>query len=275
KLVSTFVLDEADRMLDMGFIHDIRRILAMLPKERQTLFFSATMPNEIEKLAATMLKNPIRVAVNPVSSTAEKVKQFVMYVDAPRKRDLLKFLMQDPKFHRVIVFTRTKFAANRVSDVLSKNKIPSEAIHGNKSQNARTRALDMFRNNKIQVLIATDIASRGIDVDDISHVINFDVPNIAENYVHRIGRTARAGSEGIAISFCSEEEKAFIRDIEKTIGQPIEVERNHPYHSEQVEKSAVLSKGKAKAQLEKKEGTKNTFHKKRKKRFFNFDKKKK
>jgi ATP-dependent RNA helicase RhlE len=239
-------------MLDMGFIHDIRKVLVMIPKQRQTLFFSATMPPEIEKLSSTMLTNPVRIEVNPVSSTAEKVEQYVMYVEQSRKRDLLRHLLLDPKFYRVIVFTRTKHGANRVSEILSKNKISSEAIHGNKSQNARQRALDLFKNNKIQVLIATDIAARGIDIDGITHVINFEVPNISESYVHRIGRTARAGSTGIAISFCDIEEKAYIRDIEKLIGQPIEVDRDHPYHSNAVEVAQTLSKGKAKAQFERK-----------------------
>ena len=252
KQVKTFVLDEADRMLDMGFIHDIRKVLVMIPKQRQTLFFSATMPPEIEKLSSSMLTNPVRIEVNPVSSTAEKVEQYVMYVEQSRKRDLLRHLLLDPKFYRVIVFTRTKHGANRVSEVLTKNKISSEAIHGNKSQNARQRALDLFKNNKIQVLIATDIAARGIDIDGITHVINFEVPNISESYVHRIGRTARAGSTGIAISFCDIEEKSYIRDIEKLIGQPIEIDRNHPYHSNAVETAQTLSSGKAKAQFERK-----------------------
>ncbi|MGZ6418147.1 MAG: DEAD/DEAH box helicase [Pseudobdellovibrio sp.] len=252
KQIKTFVLDEADRMLDMGFIHDIKKVLTMIPQQRQTLFFSATMPNEIAKLSASMLKNPVKIEVNPVSSTAERVEQFVMYVEQSKKRDLLRHLLKDPKFYRVIVFTRTKHGANRVSDMLAKNNISSEAIHGNKSQNARQRALDLFKNNKIQVLIATDIAARGIDVDGITHVINFEVPNVAENYVHRIGRTARAGLAGIAISFCDIEEKSYIRDIEKTIGQPIPVDREHPYHSDSVEKAHTMSAGKAKAQIEQK-----------------------
>lgn len=250
--INTFVLDEADRMLDMGFIHDIKKVLTMIPKMRQTLFFSATMPPEIEKLASTMLMNPIRVEVTPVSSTAEKVDQSVMYVEQSKKKDLLRHVLKDPKFYRVIVFTRTKHGANRVSELLTKNKITSEAIHGNKSQNARQRALDNFKSGKTQVLIATDIAARGIDVDGITHVINFEVPNIAESYVHRIGRTARAGASGIAISFCDIEEKSYIRDIEKLIGQKIPVDREHPFHSDSVENSQTLSKGKAKAQFEKK-----------------------
>jgi len=244
------VLDEADRMLDMGFVRDIQKVLALIPKQRQTLFFSATMPNDIQKLANSMLTNPVRVEVTPVSSTAEKIDQKLMYVDKSQKKDLLRFVLNDPNMKRVIVFTRTKHGANRVSELLTKNKIPSEAIHGNKSQNARQRALDAFKAGKIRVLIATDIAARGIDVDGITHVINFEIPNIAESYVHRIGRTARAGAEGSAISFCDAEERSFIRDIEKIIGQQIPVDKNHPYHSAQVENARVMSSGKAKAMIE-------------------------
>jgi len=257
--INTFVLDEADRMLDMGFIHDIKKILTMIPKMRQTLFFSATMPAEIEKLSSTMLMKPIRVEVTPVSSTAEKVSQAVMYVEQSKKKDLLRHVLQDPKFYRVIVFTRTKHGANRVTDLLTKNRITSEAIHGNKSQNARQRALENFKNGKTQVLIATDIAARGIDVDGITHVINYEVPNVAESYVHRIGRTARAGASGIAISFCDIEEKSYIRDIEKLIGQSIPVDREHPYHSEAVEKAHAMSSGKAKAQIERKNNPRRRF----------------
>lgn len=266
--IKIFVLDEADRMLDMGFIHDIRKVLFYIPKKRQTLFFSATMPPEIEKLAATMLTNPVKVEVNPVSSTAEKVRQFLMYVEQPRKKDLLRHVLLNPELQRVIVFTRTKHGANRVSEVLSKNQIPSEAIHGNKSQNARQRALDNFKNNRTRVLIATDIAARGIDVDNVTHVINFEVPNISESYVHRIGRTARAGAAGVAISFCDIEEKSYIRDIEKLIGQKIDVDRNHPYHSDHVEKAALMSKGKAKAQFEKKNNGPSQRPPKKKKHFY-------
>lgn len=269
--IKTFVLDEADRMLDMGFIHDIKKILTLIPQQRQTLFFSATMPPEIEKLSASMLRNPVKIEVNPVSSTAEKVEQFVMYVEQAKKRDLLRHLLAQPKFHRVIVFTRTKHGANKVADILNKNKISSEAIHGNKSQNARQRALELFKNNKIQVLIATDIAARGIDIDGVSHVINFEVPNVAENYVHRIGRTARAGAGGIAISFCDVEEKSFIRDIEKTIGQAIPIDEDHPFHSEQVARAALVSSGKAKAQMEKRENSRGGGFKK-KRSFFSRNK---
>ncbi|MCM2352536.1 MAG: DEAD/DEAH box helicase [Pseudobdellovibrio sp.] len=248
--VQAFVLDEADRMMDMGFINDIQKILKILPKQRHNLFFSATMPPDIAKLANNILVNPERVEITPAATTAEKIEQWLMYVDKPQKRDLLKFLLDDKAFKRVIVFTRTKHGANRVAEVLLKSKITSAAIHGNKSQSARQRALEDFRSGHCRVLIATDIAARGIDVDDITHVINFEIPNIPENYVHRIGRTARAGREGIAISFCDAEEKSFIRDIEKATGKAIPVVTQQPYHSKAVELAALMSPGKAKAKLE-------------------------
>lgn len=245
-----FVLDEADRMLDMGFIADIRKIISMLPQKRQNLFFSATMPPDIEKLASTMLTNPERVEVTPVSSTAEKIVQSVMYVDKDKKRDLLRTILKDPKFSRVIVFTRTKHGANKVVEILVRNGISSEAIHGNKSQNARQKSLDNFKKGRVRILVATDIAARGIDIDDISHVINFELPNISESYVHRIGRTARAGAQGKAISFCDSEERAYLKDIEKLIGRAIPVDPDQPYHSKNVEHAKVLSHGKAKALIE-------------------------
>lgn len=250
KFVETFILDEADRMLDMGFINDIKKIIATLPRQRQTILFSATMPKEIEALANSILHDPIRVDVAPPATTAEKVSQSVMYVETSQKRDLLRHLLLKPEFKRVIVFARTKHGANKIAEVLNKNRVRSDAIHGNKSQNARIRSLENLKSGSIQVLIATDVAARGIDIDGITHVINYDVPNIAENYVHRIGRTARAGTEGIAISFCDVEEKAFIQDIEKTINMKITVDRKQPYHSVKVEQAQILSKGKAKAQLE-------------------------
>ena len=215
--VEVFVLDEADRMLDMGFIHDIRRIVGKLPAKRQTLFFSATMPREITELANAMLKDPVRVAVTPAATTVERIDQRVILVDRAAKPALLAQLLRSEPIDRVLVFTRTKHGADKVVRALAKSQIAAEAIHGNKSQNQRERALAAFRAGKMRTLVATDIAARGIDVDGISHVVNFDLPNIPESYVHRIGRTARAGADGIAISFCDGEERAYLRDIEKLI----------------------------------------------------------
>jgi superfamily II DNA/RNA helicase len=231
--VEILVLDEADRMLDMGFIHDIRRIVAKLPAERQTLFFSATMARETEDLGRMMLRDPARVAVTPQASTAERVSQRVVHIDKSGKANLLADLLRNEPIDRAIVFTRTKHGADRVVRQLSQQGLAAEAIHGNKSQGQRERALAAFRNGRVKTLIATDIAARGIDVDGITHVINFDLPNVPESYVHRIGRTARAGAEGVAISFCDHEERSYLRDIEKLIrmalpatdgrtGQPVE-----------------------------------------------------
>jgi len=232
KDIGIFVLDEADRMLDMGFIHDVRRVVALLPQKRQTLFFSATMPPEIQKLANSILVNPEKVEVTPVSSTADTVTQSVYFVDKKDKKKLLEYVLEDKNIGRVLVFTRTKHGADKVVKDLNKHGVTAEAIHGNKSQNARQRALNNFKDGKIRVLVATDIAARGIDVDMLSHVINFEIPEVPETYVHRIGRTGRAGASGIALSFCDEEEKADWRNIIKLIGKQIPIVNNHPYPSE-------------------------------------------
>jgi ATP-dependent RNA helicase RhlE len=223
-----FVLDEADRMLDMGFIHDVRRVIALLPAQRQTLFFSATMPPDIMDLSARILTDPARVAVTPIASTAEKIQQSVYHVAQANKRALLTHVLQDPAIERVLVFTRTKHGANRVAEHLVKARISAEAIHGNKSQNARERALSGFKAGTTRVLVATDIAARGIDVDGVTHVINFDLPDVPESYVHRIGRTARAGASGIAFSFCDAEEKSQLWAIERLIRMRIAVVEDHP-----------------------------------------------
>lgn len=231
--LEVFVLDEADRMLDMGFIHAIRKILTLLPPKRHNLFFSATMPPDIVKLADSMLTNPARIEVTPASSTVELIDQCIMFVNHDKKRDLLKHVLQDKSIERAIIFTRTKHGANRVAELLEKTGIKSDAIHGNKSQSARQRALENFRTGKSRVLVATDLAARGIDIDDITHVINFEIPNIAESYVHRIGRTARAGAKGHAISFCDAEERPYLVDIQKLIKKQIRV-AEHPYHAEDI-----------------------------------------
>ncbi|WP_040951007.1 DEAD/DEAH box helicase [Gorillibacterium massiliense] len=227
--VQIFVLDEADRMLDMGFIHDMRRIIAKLPAKRQTLFFSATMPPEITSLVDSLLMNPMRIEVTPVSSTAERIKQTLYYVDKPNKLPLLIDLLQDKSIVSALVFTRTKHGADRLVRGLTKAKITAQAIHGDKSQNARQAALNNFKSGATRLLVATDIAARGIDIDELSHVINYNLPNISETYVHRIGRTGRAGLSGIAISFCEHEEIPYLKDIEKLIKQKIPVIRDHPY----------------------------------------------
>lgn len=249
-----FVLDEADRMLDMGFIHDIKKVLQLLPKERQNVFFSATMPPDAEKLANDILRNPKKVEVTPVATTAELIEQSVMFVESKEKMNLLKHLLQDKALKRVIVFARMKHVANKIAESLTKSQISAEAIHGNKSQTARQRALENFKAGKTRVLVATDLAARGIDVDNITHVINYELPNVSESYVHRIGRTARAGAQGLAIAFCNAEERAFLRDIEKLIGEKVPVDRNQPYHSESVENARVMSSGKAKAAIEETRG---------------------
>ena len=221
--VKYFVLDEADRMLDMGMIHDVKKIISKLPKERQNLLFSATMPKEVTKLVNSILKNSVKVEVQPVSSTAEIISQGVYFVPKKNKKSLLIHLLKDESIKSVIVFSRTKHGANKIAKDLEKAGIQSAAIHGNKSQNQRQLALNNFKEGNIRVLVATDIAARGIDIDELSHVINYDLPDVAETYVHRIGRTGRAGASGVAITFCDEEEKAMFRSIEKIIGKSIPV----------------------------------------------------
>jgi len=227
--IEIFVLDEADRMLDMGFIHDVKRIIAALPHKRQSLFFSATMPPEIIKLSGTILYQPSKVEVTPSASTVDIVKQFVFFVDKGNKTALLIHVLQDTNIKTALVFTRTKHGADKVVKMLAKNKISTEAIHGNKAQNARQRALANFKAQTTRVLVATDIAARGLDVEDMEFVINFELSNIAETYVHRIGRTGRAGAKGTAYSFCDAEEKTYLRDIEKLIGKKIQVIDDHPF----------------------------------------------
>ena len=232
RTVETFVLDEADRMLDMGFIHDIRRIIDRLPVKRQTLFFSATMPMEIRGLADTILRNPVRVAVTPVATPAEAVAHQVHYVEKPEKIELLKHLLEGSSVRNALVFTRTKHGADGVTRQLVRHKVMAEAIHGNKSQNAREKALGRFKRGQTRVLVATDIAARGLDIVDLSHVINFDLPNEPESYVHRIGRTGRAGASGIALSFCSFDERPFLAGIERLIRRHLPVAEVHPFRSD-------------------------------------------
>ncbi len=239
--IEYFILDEADRMLDMGFIHDIKRLIPLLPKKRQTLFFSATMPPEIEKLANTLLSNPRKVEVTPTSSTVDKIDQYLYYVDKNDKVDLLTDLLRDPEMESILVFTRTKHRADRVARTLNSAKIKAEAIHGNKSQNARQRALNNFKDRTTRVLIATDIAARGIDIDHLTHVVNFELPEVPETYVHRIGRTGRAGRAGVAVSFCDAEEVPMLKDIERLINKRIPVLGDKVFDSRTI-KSAVSSK---------------------------------
>ena len=231
--IELFVLDEADRMLDMGFINDVKKIISKLPAKRQSLFFSATMPPEITKLAKTILVNPVKIEITPESPTVEAIEQSIYYVARNNKKALLIHLLNDPAISSALVFTRTKHAANNVAKILNREKIQSEAIHGNKSQTARQTALSNFKSKKTRVLVATDIAARGIDIDELSHVINFEIPNIPETYVHRIGRTGRAGLGGTAISLCDTEEKAYLRDINKLVSKPIPIVNSHPFVSEE------------------------------------------
>ncbi len=224
-----FVLDEADRMLDMGFIHDVKKIIAKLPPKRQTLFFSATMPPEIQKLANVLLTNPAKVEVTPPSSTVDKIEQSLYFVGKQEKPELLLHLLKDSSIVTALVFTRTKHGADKVVKILQRFNIRAAAIHGNKSQNARQAALTDFKNGTLRVLVATDIAARGIDIDELTHVINFELPNVPETYVHRIGRTGRAGNTGIAVSFCSADERTELKDIQKLIGKTIPVIAEHPF----------------------------------------------
>jgi ATP-dependent RNA helicase RhlE len=229
--VDFFVLDEADRMLDMGFIHDVKRVLRLLPRRRQNLLFSATMPPAIVNLAGDFLHDPVHVEVTPNATTVERIDQKVMFVEQADKRRLLAEIIAQGDVEQAIVFTRTKHGANRLVKQLDEVGIQALAIHGNKSQGARTRALDAFREGTLSILVATDVASRGIDVDGVSHVFNFDLPNEPESYVHRIGRTGRAGRAGQAIAFCDETEGAYLRDIQKLIGEDIAIDDDHPWHT--------------------------------------------
>ncbi|RXK58923.1 DEAD/DEAH box helicase [Lacibacter luteus] len=227
--IQFFVLDEADRMLDMGFVQDVRRIIAKLPAKRQTLFFSATMPKEIQQLANMLLTNPVKVEVTPVSSTAEIIQQSVYFVEKQNKLSLMVKLLEDASIESLLVFTQMKHAADKLARQLNNNGIRTEAIHGNKSQNARQAALNNFKKRKTRVLVATDIAARGIDIDELTHVLNYELPNVPETYVHRIGRTGRAGASGVAFSFCDWSEKTFLTDIQKLIKKEIPVIKGHPY----------------------------------------------
>jgi len=229
KDVEIFVLDEADRMLDMGFIHDVKKIIAALPRKRQSLFFSATMPPEIVKLSKSILFQPVKVEVTPSASAVDMINQQVYFVDKGNKNALLVELLKDDKIKTALVFTRTKYGADKVVRILHKNKIKAEAIHGNKAQNARQRALNNFKDQTTRVLVATDIAARGIDVDYLAYIFNFELPNISETYVHRIGRTGRAGANGTAISFCDATEKVYLRDIEKLISKKLSVVDGHDF----------------------------------------------
>jgi ATP-dependent RNA helicase RhlE len=237
--IEVFILDEVDRMLDMGFIHDIKKVLAVIPKERQTLFFSATLPPKIMTLAQTMVKNPVMIEITPEQPAVELIEQRVLFVDDNDKDALLQFLLKDKDLSKVILFTQMKHVANRVVEKLTAAGIESAAIHGNKSQVARVKALNGFKQGRYKVLVATDVASRGIDVENISHVINYDLPMEAETYVHRIGRTARAGADGSSISFCCAEDRAYLRAIDNLLDEPVPADINHMYHSDKAQNSTM------------------------------------
>ncbi|MDA7803523.1 DEAD/DEAH box helicase [Crocinitomix sp.] len=266
KHIEYFVLDEADQMLDMGFVHDIKKIIAMLPSKRQSLFFSATMPKSILDLSAKILGNPVKVTVKPEQATAEKVEQAVYFVSKADKPSLLEMvLMEQDRNSSALVFSRTKHGADKIVRKLSKAKIPAEAIHGNKSQNQRQRALENFKEGKTRVLIATDIAARGIDVSGLDLVINYDLPNVPETYVHRIGRTGRAKMSGIAISFCDIEERPYLRDIQKLINQELAVVKNHLFIDDRKEDLSKKPASKPQQQGNRKKspgnrGNKNVWH---------------
>jgi ATP-dependent RNA helicase RhlE len=237
--LEVFILDEVDRMLDMGFIHDIKRILVKIPENRQTLFFSATLPPKIMVLANAMVKDPIRIDIEPEQLTVERINQKVLFVSKNDKDALLSSILQDDQVKKVILFTQMKHVANQVVEKLTTAGIQSAAIHGNKSQAARVKALNGFKKGSYRVLVATDVAARGIDVDDVTHVINYDLPMEAETYVHRIGRTARAGADGASISLCSAEDRAYLKAIDKLLGSPVPVERDHSFHSDEAQNSTM------------------------------------
>jgi ATP-dependent RNA helicase RhlE len=240
--IQFFVLDEADRMLDMGFVHDVKRIITKLPAKRQTLFFSATMPDEIKQLANVLLTNPVKVEVTPVSSTVDIIQQSVYFVEKQNKQPLLVELLQDQTIETLLVFTQMKHSADKLSRSLNSAGIRTEAIHGNKSQNARQNALKNFKNRETRVLVATDIAARGIDIDELTHVLNYELPNVPETYVHRIGRTGRAGASGIAISFCDVSEKALLTDVQKLIKKTIPVVKGHSFENNGMHQATVHTK---------------------------------
>lgn len=232
KNLEIFVLDEADRMLDMGFVHDVKRIVKLLPQKRQTLFFSATFPDEIRSLADSILNQPVKVAVAPVSATADTIQQKVYFVEKDNKLELLTHILQNDISDSVLVFSRTKHGADKIAKKLQKSRISAEAIHGNKSQNQRQNALNNFKSGKTRILVATDIAARGIDIDELKYVVNFELSDVSETYVHRIGRTGRAGAEGKSISFVDGLDLINLKNTEKLIGKKIPVERDHPFHTD-------------------------------------------